>query len=462
MKSKKSIFVVALAALMLIAFTACEQPANVWNPNGRTVTNAVIRQTGEFIEGQEFDPSKFEVDLTYADGFKETISGTNVVVAEKGQSYASIGMKVSASFGEATAESNVVSASAYVNVYDIVDVVIDGPKEFATTDVNKETTPQPVAEVSADDFTVSIVYMVEGAQQTMELDSAYYTLSFVDADGTATQTKFGDLVGSKDGTWYTVKAMVKMANPDYVSANTGYGTDTISFKVVGEAPAAATWDGHSIIIEVAEPTSAATQYYARGEFDTSKVTLYKEIGGKKAEAVKPDTDFDKDSLKITLDNPLNAENEGRFSATAGQQSFTVTFTVTDTKTNVVTTYTEKGTVTTIADYAKTIAAKYVNFKDGSTTEVNPINAGDPLYASFFEVKGTAWASGYEKATGFDKATDTEVAFTMDKDAIPADHKTTNMNVTITYDQGSVIHSDAAKPVTVAVTGIVPAEQDPGA
>ena len=58
MKSKKSIFVVALAALMLIAFTACEQAPIVMNPNGKIPTNVVITQTGDFVIGQQFDSSK--------------------------------------------------------------------------------------------------------------------------------------------------------------------------------------------------------------------------------------------------------------------------------------------------------------------------------------------------------------------------------------------------------------------
>ena len=65
MKSKKSIFVVALAALMLIAFTACEQAPIVMNPNGKIPTNVVITQTGDFVIGQQFDSSKFAVSFAY-------------------------------------------------------------------------------------------------------------------------------------------------------------------------------------------------------------------------------------------------------------------------------------------------------------------------------------------------------------------------------------------------------------
>ena len=65
MKSTKKIFVVALAALMLVAFAACSQPgAGVY----KDVKRIEVTQTGDFVKGQAFDPSKFTVTAYYSDG----------------------------------------------------------------------------------------------------------------------------------------------------------------------------------------------------------------------------------------------------------------------------------------------------------------------------------------------------------------------------------------------------------
>ena len=96
---KKSIFVVALAALMLIAFTACEQQPNVWNPNGKTPTMATITQTGSFVYGQLFDASKFSVEVTYEDGSVSTISGSGIVTLDSETSWVKDGDTVSVALG---------------------------------------------------------------------------------------------------------------------------------------------------------------------------------------------------------------------------------------------------------------------------------------------------------------------------------------------------------------------------
>ena len=434
---KKSILAGVLAALMLIAFTACEQPANIWNPNGRTVTNAVITQTGEFIEGESFDPAKFDVALTYNDGYTETISGTNVVVSLT--SYVSEGMQVTASFGSANSNDK-VEAKAFVNVYPIVAATISGPTSFATTEGNDDD--QPVAEVSADDFTVSIDYMTAAGKQTKTLDPVYYDIYFADADGEKTTQSFGDLVGSKDGTWYTVKADVVMTR----GLATPYASDTLNFKVVGEYEAAepATWDGHSISVEIPEPTDAASQYFARGEFDPDTITVYQVVGGVVTETtVTPDEDFA--TWTFALDNPLSEEDPLRFAEKAGEQGYTITYTVVD-DFNVIHTYTYKGTITTVDDYATEITASYTNLDD-EEQEIS-LDPGD-RFSSYISAVGTKWASGYETAASYPDE-DPEVDVTLSADRIPAD-ATEDYEVTVTYDC-DVEYSDlGTDTVTIPVT-----------
>ena len=134
---KKSIFVVALAALMLIAFTACEQPANIWNPNGKIPTALNITQNEPFVEGQLFDASKFSVEVVYQDGSKETTKSANVTLQAAGDSTSSVltpGAVVSAKLQTVgTTESIEVSTTKAIDVRTIDSVTVVAPESAVYT-----------------------------------------------------------------------------------------------------------------------------------------------------------------------------------------------------------------------------------------------------------------------------------------------------------------------------------------
>ena len=74
MKSTKKIFVVALAALMLVAFTACQ--ANTIPTQVRAITGI----TGpDYLVGQKFDAKDFTVTVQYTDGTSEELNGSGIV-----------------------------------------------------------------------------------------------------------------------------------------------------------------------------------------------------------------------------------------------------------------------------------------------------------------------------------------------------------------------------------------------
>ena len=75
---KKSIFVVALAALMLIAFTACEQQM----PTYKNVSFITVSQLNDVIIGQPFDASNYEVTVHYTDNSTEVFPGNGRVTTE--------------------------------------------------------------------------------------------------------------------------------------------------------------------------------------------------------------------------------------------------------------------------------------------------------------------------------------------------------------------------------------------
>ena len=71
----KKYFIGVLAALMLFAFTACEQPTIKYPANVSYIT---IEQTGDFIEGQTFKASNFAVYAHDTNGDSTVVSGANV------------------------------------------------------------------------------------------------------------------------------------------------------------------------------------------------------------------------------------------------------------------------------------------------------------------------------------------------------------------------------------------------
>ncbi len=94
---KKSISAILIAALMLFAFTACEQ--QVPNFLTKTPSAVVIEQVGDVFATSEATPSDFNVLVTFEDGTETTYPGLNLVDI--------VGEKVSAKVGSVTGEGYV-------------------------------------------------------------------------------------------------------------------------------------------------------------------------------------------------------------------------------------------------------------------------------------------------------------------------------------------------------------------
>ena len=105
----KKVFIGVLAVMMLVAFTACEQPTIKYPANVSYIT---IEQTGDFIEGQTFKASNFAVyahdtngDSTVVPGANVTLSTENVNKLEAGETYtAHAELKVAGEAGNLTAD----------------------------------------------------------------------------------------------------------------------------------------------------------------------------------------------------------------------------------------------------------------------------------------------------------------------------------------------------------------------
>ena len=74
---KKTILTIMVAAMMLVAFTACEQQM----PSYKNADFVSVDQTKAFIAGQPFDASYFTVTLHYTDGSTSQVSPSGVVSA---------------------------------------------------------------------------------------------------------------------------------------------------------------------------------------------------------------------------------------------------------------------------------------------------------------------------------------------------------------------------------------------
>ena len=77
---KKTILTIMVAAMMLVAFTACEQQM----PTYKNADYLTVVQDTAFIEGQDFNANNFEVVVHYTDGSTSTIPGAGVITTKAG------------------------------------------------------------------------------------------------------------------------------------------------------------------------------------------------------------------------------------------------------------------------------------------------------------------------------------------------------------------------------------------
>ena len=175
---KKSIFITGA----LLVFAGCSEPSlNL----PRYVVSADVKQTQDFIVGQAFDPSKFEVTVHYSDGSSDVLSGQNItagsdVVEEKMTVIVDAGLNK---------DGQPYKKTVAVNAYEATGVTVTAAPESAT--VANGT----VTALDANLFTVEASY-VNGAITL--LPNVDYTVSFTNgiaAGETKTVTAEVDVTG---------------------------------------------------------------------------------------------------------------------------------------------------------------------------------------------------------------------------------------------------------------------------
>ena len=189
---KKSILLTCIAAVMALAmFVGCDNaPVYPSFPTG-----GYVAQIGDFVEGQSFDASKFQVIATYLDGSKKVIEDASVLYTDTDKDYKlSTGDTVSAIVGF-DYNNNQLKGEGTVTVYPV--------ERYEVTAAEKTYT---VGDVSSADLSVTAYYINgkgELANMQVSASDAGLTASVSrDAETTGTMTVKigGDVIAKIDVT----------------------------------------------------------------------------------------------------------------------------------------------------------------------------------------------------------------------------------------------------------------------
>ena len=163
---KRSILLTCIVAVMALAmFVGCDNAPVL--PS--FVVGGTINQTGDFLEGQTFDPSKFTVTITYDNGrivaADETVS-VYLDTDKNSDGKVNAGDTVKADLGKNYADSD-ICATAGISVYNIKSVEVVGPETIGSNNM----------EISASDLTVTATYLDStNSEKTMVLVPGEYTV----------------------------------------------------------------------------------------------------------------------------------------------------------------------------------------------------------------------------------------------------------------------------------------------
>ena len=455
---KKTILTIMVAAMMLVAFTACEQ--QVPDLNGQVPTNAIITQTGTFVEGQMFDPTQFSVKLTYKNGYTETVSGANLVTLDSEKAYVMPGDTVSVNVttvgGTSNGQQMIGNAQLNVKTIDSVTVVapetLDAPVDVASTAVKSLFTVtanydggsivvkpsefvingmvNTVTPDTGDTLTNSAVFVsVKLASDEVVATSDKFSVKIVDPDEEPTEYKWasdGKLAYAvADGTYIgrsvfnpSVITLYKAMTPNGVATTAANGdiryeevelgsNDTITYTLTSDTAALDT-----------DP--AGTQRYTNNT--SQAVTFVYRYADETGAFASADTDDISGVVEFDEDNPY-----GKVSGTAGSISITVR-----------------------PDYPMTLSLALA----GTTgSQESPIATGSDsvttvnLAASNFKLEVASWKSGYPVAK--DKAVPTGTYANTTWTFKPA--QLTNLtttpsqhDVSVTFADSAIAYVDAAK------------------
>lgn len=163
----KKVFIGVLAVMMLVAFTACEQPTIKYPANVSYIT---IEQTGDFVEGQTFKASNFAVYAHDTNGDSTIVPGANVTLKDgnastelvAGKSYtAQASLKVAGDANDLTANLDftayAIESYTFTGVPALVAYVNDDDSGYVYAKTAEAMTASEYA-AAVNAITVSVTY----------------------------------------------------------------------------------------------------------------------------------------------------------------------------------------------------------------------------------------------------------------------------------------------------------------
>ena len=205
---KKTILTIMVAAMMLVAFTACEQQMPTYKvPTGLTISTTKTA----YIVGEVVDTSTFSGVVRYSDGSSDNLTGAELSLNLK--KIAKDGNLITATYGaaDASGKGNVVEATTVVYGYEVTKAVLGNlPTSVVQSAEEDERTAQ---ELPTDGVTVTVTY----GGNTRELTAGEYSLKLT-APTTAVTPETG--TGS-DGVDITAKLYVFGSGSSVQNVTTG-------------------------------------------------------------------------------------------------------------------------------------------------------------------------------------------------------------------------------------------------
>ena len=333
----KKVFIGVLAALMLFAFTACEQKIPTYvELVGVTAENS----KDVYYPGEKFDPSTVTVYFHYSDKTTQSFPGSQFVWVADEEGTAMVA-NVATGF---TASVNFTPSM--VVTYESISVDVSG---YTSPVYAVDKAQSPVA------AEIKVTGKLSDGTEAVVTNA---TLSFVDEDGTAVTDFTAE-------TAVYVKAAVGS-----VSGTSEKAISTVADKVTG--------------IKV----TVASDYkpYEHQKLNATKVT----VTGVMASGLDGSTIATNEENNITVTTELAAGKDASLKEGSNTVNVTVKMPESDADNAKFVTYKGTATVTAAEDYPTAIAIKYTNLD--SDEEPIALNPGATVSKNFFEVTVTTWKS----------------------------------------------------------------------
>ena len=298
--NRKPIFTIVLSALLVLAlFAGCEQ-AQLNLP--KKVVSAEIIQTGDLLNGQDFDSTKFEVRVIYDDSSETRLNGGNVVALDSTDPTA-----VTATAGIGVDEKP-YTVTAPIRFTSVDSITVTAAAESVKTDA---TAKDAKVELDKDDVKVSATYTSLFGGQSVTVDLPYKGVE------ATVEAKLDAALEAKTGATGTATVTAKLDGKEVTATiNVVYSTATVTdyskytYSLGGDS-------NRQIAYRlVPATTSNSVRYINSGAFDAdSMIELYYVLTDGADTPSYAYELIDSSEVEYTLDNPLDADHKTTFPST---------------------------------------------------------------------------------------------------------------------------------------------------